>query len=247
VEQANRPRDEERAAITSLIQELRLPLQALSSETKRHLNRLVGSTDAQQLDYLKHVKTSADKMLELTSDLTQLAYAHSTPFTITPQNVDVGAVIDQAISNIGSLLREKNITLGIELPENFPQLIADRDALLQILLKLLRNAVDVTPPEGTIMLHALVDEVEKYGIQGPCLLFQIIDSGSGITPEEIPFVFDLSYRAKHPIIPGVGDSGAGLSLVQTLVEAHGGRIWVESEIGKSTAFNVVLPFTQARN
>jgi signal transduction histidine kinase len=247
VEQANRPRDEERAAITSLIQELRLPLQALSSETKRHLNRLAGSTDAQQLDYLKHAKTSADKMLELTHDLTQLADAHSTPFTLTSQNVDVGAVIDQAISEIGSLLREKNITLGIELPENIPQLIADRDALLQILLTLLRNAVDVTPFEGTVVLHTQVEEVEKYGFQGPCLLFQIIDTGSGITPEEIPFVFDLSYRAKHPIIPGVGDSGAGLSLVQTLVEAHGGRIWVESEIGKSTAFNVVLPFTQTRN
>jgi signal transduction histidine kinase len=179
--------------------------------------------------------------------LTQLADAHSTPFTLTSQNVDVGAVIDQAISEIGSLLREKNITLGIELPENIPQLIADRDALLQILLTLLRNAVDVTPFEGTVVLHTQVEEVEKYGFQGPCLLFQIIDTGSGITPEEIPFVFDLSYRAKHPIIPGVGDSGAGLSLVQTLVEAHGGRIWVESEIGKSTAFNVVLPFTQTRN
>ncbi|HTX79434.1 MAG TPA: ATP-binding protein, partial [Longilinea sp.] len=241
VEQANRPRDKERAAITSLIQELRLPLQSLSSETKRYLTRLANSTNAQQLDYLKHVKASADKMLALTSDLTQLTNAQSAPFTLIPQNVDVGAIIDQAISDTGNLLREKNVTLGIELPENLPQLVADRDALLQILSKLLRNAVEVTPAEGTIELRTQVEETEKYGFRGPCLLFQVVDSGSGITPEEIPFVFDLNYRAKHPIIPGVGDSGAGLSLVQTLIEAHGGRIWVESETGKATAFNVVLP------
>jgi signal transduction histidine kinase len=247
IAQANRPRDEERTAITSLIQELRLPLQSLSGETRRYLQRLTNTTDAQQLDYLKHVNASADKMLELTADLTQLANTYSAPFTLTPQNVDVGAVIDQAISDTGRFLREKNLTLGIELPENIPQLFADRNALLQILLKLLHNAVEVTPPEGTMVLHAQVEEVEKYGFKGPCLLFQIIDSGSGITPEELPFVFDLSYRSKHPIIPGVGDSGAGLSLVQTMVEAQGGHIWVESEVEKSTTFNVVLPFTQVIN
>jgi len=75
----------------------------------------------------------------------------------------------------------------------------------------------------------------------PYLLFQITDSGGGIDPADLPRVFSRRYRADNPLVQGVGDTGVGLSIAKTLTEAHGGRIWVESEPGKTTTFSVLLP------
>jgi signal transduction histidine kinase len=72
-------------------------------------------------------------------------------------------------------------------------------------------------------------------------LFQITDSGGGIAPQDLSRVFSRRYRADNPLIQGVGDTGVGLSIARTLTEAHGGRIWVESEPGKTSTFSVLLP------
>mgnify|MGYP000989386449 CR=1 FL=1 len=112
------------------------------------------------------------------------------------------------------------------------------DDIQQILVHLLQNAGTVTPVEGTIVLKVRIDQGSAAE---PYLLFQITDSGGGIAPADLPKVFSRRYRAEHPLILGVGDTGVGLSIAKTLTEAHGGRIWVESEPGKSTTFSVLLP------
>jgi signal transduction histidine kinase len=135
-------------------------------------------------------------------------------------------------------MRERNITLRVDLPEELPQVHTDLDALQQIFIHLLENAGTVTPREGTIILRAHMDE-QPPGTSS--LLVQVTDHGGGISPEDLPRVFARRYRAENPLIQGVGDTGVGLSITKTLVESLGGKIWVESQPGQSSTFSVQLP------
>ena len=102
---------------------------------------------------------------------------------------------------------------------------ADRDALQQILTYFLQNAAAITPPTGTITLDARISAGDD---DGPYLIVEVTDQGGGIPMDEVGKVFDREYRSEHPSIPGIGDRGVGLAITRTLVEAHQGRIWVES-------------------
>jgi signal transduction histidine kinase len=84
-------------------------------------------------------------------------------------------------------------------------------------------------------------QVETKDNEPPYVLIQVSDSGGGIPTEDIPRVFSRLYRTDNGLIQGVGDSGVGLSIVKSLVEAHGGRIWVDSIMGKGATFSVLLP------
>jgi len=124
------------------------------------------------------------------------------------------------------------------MPDELPQLQADRDALGQIFIHLLKNAGDASPIEGEILLRASTyrtDNNQHY------VLIQVADQGGGIPTQDLPRVFSRSYRADNPLIEGVGDTGVGLSIAKTLVEAHNGRIWVDTELGEGSTFSVLIP------
>jgi signal transduction histidine kinase len=144
-----------------------------------------------------------------------------------------------------SQVREKNISLHLDLPKQTPPIYADREALQQILIHLLQNAGAASPVEGRVTLKV---QTEIEGGQD-YVLIQVADTGGGIPPEELPRVFTRLYRAENVLIQGVGDTGVGLSIAKTLTEAQRGRIWVESDPGVGATFSVLLPFatsTQGR-
>jgi signal transduction histidine kinase len=152
--------------------------------------------------------------------------------------VDLNDVIDVAVAHAMVKLRKRNIILRLDVPDQLPPLQADRDALQQILVHLLQNAGDTSPQEGEIALSAQVEVKEN---EPAFVLIQVTDSGGGIPAEELPRVFSRMYRADNSLIQGVGETGVGLSVVKSLVEAHGGRIWVDSVMGRGATFSVLLP------
>ena len=157
---------------------------------------------------------------------------------LTAKTVNTSAAIDQAIAETRTQMQAKNITLQVDIPEELPQLFGDRDAILQILIQLLQNADQATPAEGTVSLKVRIDD---NSASQPYLLFQITDTGGGVAPQDLSRVFSRRNRADYPQIQGIGDTGEGLSIAKTLTETHGGRLWVESESGKTTTFSVLLP------
>jgi signal transduction histidine kinase len=153
------------------------------------------------------------------------------------QPFDLNLIVDNAMAYTRAQIREKNITLRLNLASNAPRIRTDRDALQQVLIHLLQNATAATKVEGNIALRVQMQEKEDEHF----LLIQVIDNGGGIASEDMPRVFDRRDKAEHPLIQGVGDTGIGLSSAKTLVEAQNGRIWVESQAGVGSTLSVLIP------
>ena len=231
--------NEQAEVIASIAQELRQPMSSISGYTDLLISESVGILGALQKKFLERVKASTDRMNNLIGDLIQITTLDSGNLAFTPQAVELIDIVDAAIENTSGQFREKNISLRVDIHSNLPDMHTDKDALQQILLHLLQNAGAATPEEGEIMV-----KVEPYNkIDNDIILLAVSDSGEGISREDLPRVFSRLYRADNPLISGVGDTGVGLSIAKTLVEALGGRIWVESEQGVGSTFSVLLPIT----
>ena len=229
--------NEDREVIASIVQELRQPMSSIMGYTDLLLAESVGILGALQRKFLERVRASTERLRGLMDDLIQVSSLGSGALELVHQPVDLSEVIDNALVDVSSQLREKNITMRVDLPEEMPPVHADRDALQQIVSQLLQNASGATPEEGVVSLKARVTSQNNSEF----LTLQVTDSGGGIPLKDLPRVFARRYRADNALVEGIGDTGVGLSIAKTLVEAHGGRIWVDSEMGESSTFTILLP------
>lgn len=229
---------DEAQAIASLAQELRQPLSSIISYVDLLLSESVGILGALQRRFLERIKSSGERLRVLVEDIVQVAITASSTLDLPPEPLELTALVDEAIASVSHLVQEKGLDLNLDLDEPFPPFQADRDALGQIILHLIQNACYATPKSSEVSLYA---RMETTGGQSGYLLIQVSDQGGGIPSKEIPHLFTRLYRTDNPLIPGVGDRGVGLSVVKTLVEAHQGRVWVDTEMGYGSTFSVLLP------
>ena len=145
-------------------------------------------------------------------------------------------------------LEENEITLNMNLPEDMPPVEADPESVRQIMGNLLGNAIKCTPAGASIEITAAIYEEDNKDStdeeEAKFLCVSLRDSGGGIAPKDLNRVFERFYRAERPLIEGLGETGVGLAIVKSLVEAHGGRVWVESEIGEGSIFHFLLPISE---
>jgi signal transduction histidine kinase len=192
---------------------------------------------------VERIKASSERIHNLIDDLIQITTLETELNDLKPESVDLNTIIDNAMSYTSSQVREKNISMHLELPKKLAPIQADREALQQILIHLLQNAGASTPFEGTIRLKVQTRNEDGMDF----ILIQVTDSGGGIAPDDLPRVFTRLYRADNVLIQGVGDTGVGLSIAKTLTEAQHGRIWVESEPGVGATFSVLLPIAGVKH
>ncbi len=228
---------EQAEMIASISQDLRQPLTSIVGYTELLLGESVGNLGALQRKFVERIKMSTERLRSLTDDMIQITTLATELNDLKPESVDLNLIIDDAMSHTSTLVREKNISMHLDLPKTLAPIQADREALQQILIHLLQNAGAATPFEGTIRLK--VQKQTKNGLE--FILFQVADSGGGIASKDLPRVFTRLYHADNDLIQGVGDTGAGLSIAKTLTEAQHGRIWVESEQGVGATFSALLP------
>ena len=228
---------EQTEVVTSISQELRQPMSSIVGYTDLLLGESVGILGALQRKFVERIKASTERIDNLINDLIQVTSLESELNTLKPEPVDLNLIIDNAMSYTSSQVREKNITMHLDIPKDIATIHADREALQQILIHLLQNAGAASPNEGSVRLN--VQRWEEEGKE--YVLLQVTDTGGGIPAEDLPRVFTRLYRAENVLIQGVGDTGVGLSIAKTLTEAQKGRIWVESDLGKGSTFSVLLP------
>lgn len=230
---------EQAEVIASISQELRQPLSSIVGYTDLLLGESVGILGALQRKFVDRIKVSTERIRSLTDDMIQITTLATDLNTLNPESVDLNTIIDNAMSYTSSQIREKNISIHLEVPKSLSLIHADREALQQILIHLLQNAGAATPFEGTIKLKVQTRSEDNTEY----ILIQVTDKGGGIASEDVPRVFTRLYRADNVLIQGVGDTGVGLSIAKTLTEAQHGRIWVESEMGHGSTFSVLLPIS----
>ena len=232
---------EQAEVVASISQELRQPMSSIVGYTDLLLGESVGILGALQRKFVERIKSSTERIGTLIDDLIQVTTLETGLNDLKPEQVDLNLIIDNAMSYTSSQVREKNISMHLDLPKNMQPIHADREALQQILIHLLQNAGSASPVEGTVNLsvRTQADEGKEY------VLIQVSDTGGGISAEDLPRVFTRLYRADTVLIQGVGDTGVGLSIAKTLTEAQKGRIWVDSKTGVGSTFSVLLPLAKA--
>jgi signal transduction histidine kinase len=235
----NKP-SEQAEVIASISQELRQPMSSIVGYTDLLLGESIGILGALQRKFVERIKASTERLGSLIDDMIQVTTLESGLAELKPEPVDLNLIIDNAMAYTSSQVREKNISMHLDLPKKLASLNTDREALQQIMIHLLQNAGAATPIEGTIHLKVEItnDKDQEY------IMIQVTDSGGGIPAEDLGRVFTRLYRADNVLIQGIGDTGVGLSIAKTLTEAQHGRIWVESEPGKGATFSVLLPITK---
>lgn len=231
---------EQAEVVASISQELRQPMSSIVGYTDLLLGESVGILGALQRKFVERIKASTERIGNLIDDLIQVTTLETGLNELKPEAVDLNAIIDNAMSYTSSQVREKNISMHLDLPKNVASIYADREALQQILIHLLQNAGAASPVEGTV--HLKVQTQAEDGKE--FVLIQVSDTGGGIPAEDINRVFTRLYRADNVLIQGVGDTGVGLSIAKTLTEAQKGRIWVESKMGVGSTFSVLLPIAR---
>jgi signal transduction histidine kinase len=232
--------NEQAEVVASISQELRQPMSSIVGYTDLLLGESVGILGALQRKFVERIKASTERIGNLIDDLIQVTTLETGLNELKPEPVDLNLIIDNAMSYTSSQVREKNISMHLDLPKNVGSIYADREALQQILIHLLQNAGSASPLEGTVRLRVQTrtEDDKEY------VLIQVADTGGGIPAEDLSRVFTRLYRADNVLIQGVGDTGVGLSIAKTLTEAQKGRIWVESEQSVGSTFSVLLPIAK---
>jgi len=252
-ELARRESEEADAVVTSLLQELRTPLTSIAGYTDLLLGETMGILGTKQRDFLQRVKANVERMGLLLEQVVQMAATSGQPATLEDvEFVNVEEVVDTAVNTVISQVRKKELRLNLDIERAIPPIPANREALCQVLIHLLNNASQASAAQGVMKVSAHTDVMGAQGGDNGSAAAErfvhlaVTDSGGGIRPEDRSHVFDPQYRADNPLISGLGDTGAGLSVAQALITAHGGRIWVDSEMGEGSTFSVLLPLDNHR-
>ncbi len=187
----------------------------------------------QQTDLVTTAKRRCSTMLELLDDILLLSYRKSFEAVYLMKPVQVRDIVHMAVEDTHTQAQKKNIEIDIQIPSNFPQVMADPEALKEVFSNLLNNAVKYTEENGTVNVSAK----RKKGF----LEIEVRDTGIGIAPKDLPEIFHEFYRAPNAKSHKVEGTGLGLAIVKAIVEALHGSLKVQSELGKGSTFTIILP------
>ncbi len=223
-----------RRLIGDVSHELRTPLTAIKGSMEGLMDGVLPATD----ETFQQIHAEADRLNRLVDDLQELSRVESRAYQLEIRPVDVAALVQTVTKRLAPHAESKRIMLDIDLTPDLPRLLADEDRAIQILTNLTANALQYTPEGGSVTISAKQNKDEIH--------LAVQDTGIGIPPEHLAHIFDRFYRAdKSRSRQNGGGSGIGLTIARALVEAHGGRIWVESAgEGMGSRFTFSLPIAK---
>jgi len=229
LERANRLKSE---FLASVSHELRTPMNAIIGYTKLMLDGLDGELTAQQSTDLFRVAQAADNLLGLINGLLDLAKIEAGKMELNVEEVNINEVTDEALELVRPHADEKGLEVRSLIPTALPNVWADRARVRQVLANMLANAVKFTE-RGSVSVSA--SSAEGW------VTISVTDTGVGISPEAQAYVFDEFRQADSSTTRRYGGTGLGLAISKRLITLHGGRIWVDSEVGKGSTFHFTLP------
>lgn len=219
-----------RQLIGDVTHELRTPLTSIKGYMEGLVDGMLPST-AETFNQIHH---EADRLSRLVDDLQELSRVEAKAYSLDVRSVAVSNLVQTTVKRLEPQAMAKRIALRSNLPADLPHVQADEDRIAQVLVNLVANAIQYTPEGGEVIISA-ARHADRLHVS-------VTDTGIGIPPEHIANLFTRFYRVdKSSSRNAGGGSGIGLTIARHLVEAHGGRIWAESEgEGKGSTFTFSL-------
>lgn len=222
-----------RQLIGDVAHELRTPLTAI----KGSMEGLMDGVLPASAETYHQIHQEADRLNRLVDDLQELSRVEAGAYEMDLHPVDISSLVKTVVKRLGGQFEEKDVKLTVDLPPDLPLIQADDDRMIQVLTNLISNALRYTPEGGEVTLRA-----SKSGNQ---IQVTVKDTGVGIPPEHLAHIFTRFYRVDKSRSRQAGGSGIGLTIAKYLVEAHGGRIWVESGgQDQGSVFTFTLPLAE---
>jgi PAS domain S-box-containing protein len=223
--------------VSNVSHELRTPLTAIKGSVDNMLDGITGSLNEKQTRYLERIKSNADRLGRLITDLLDLSKIEAGKIELIPQRLFADALVREVAEVLRGVAAQKLIALDTVGSADPVQVWADRDKVVQILMNLVGNAIKFTPPQGEVKI-AIADSGNDW------VTLSVIDTGPGIPGEEAAKIFDKFYQIERRHNSKTKGTGLGLAISKALVEMHGGRIWVERGINGGSIFSFSLPARQ---
>jgi signal transduction histidine kinase len=219
-----------RNLIADVAHELRTPLTVIQGNLEAMLDGILPASPQE----IATLRDETALLGRLVSDLRLLSLAEAGQLMLERVEIDTTELITRAVEPFRLQAQSSQIDLTLEIAPSLSSINVDADRIAQVIRNLLNNALRHTPAGGRITLTCRKETPQS-------LLFTVLDTGEGIPVDDLPFVFDRFYRADKSRSRASGGSGIGLAIAKQLVEAHGGKVWAESQPGRGAIFGFTLP------
>jgi PAS domain S-box-containing protein len=219
--------------VSTVSHELRTPMTSIKGYTDLLYLGAAGEVNENQQRFLSIIKSNADRLTALVHELLDISRIETGRIELKLEPISMEQIVNDLLLAMRAQTDEKNLQLTANVSADLPTVRGDHDRVTQILTNLVANACQYTPSGGriTVAVH-LTDGFIQVDVS---------DTGIGIAAEDQEKIFERFFRADHPLVGETDGTGLGLSIVTSLVELHGGQIWVESELSKGSTFSFTLP------
>ncbi|MBU2103086.1 MAG: ATP-binding protein [Candidatus Omnitrophota bacterium] len=222
---------------TSMVShELRTPLTAIKEGISIVLDGTTGQLNKDQENFLSIAKSNVDRLTRLINDILDFQKLEAGKLEFTMKVYDITEVLWEVQNTMESAIKAKKLTFASEFPGNLPELTFDRDRIIQVIMNLITNACKFTERGGIILRAELLGEYVRVCVE---------DTGCGVSEGDIPKLFQKFTQLETGVSRKVGGTGLGLAISKQIIDAHGGKIWLESVAGKGSKFYFTLPIKKA--
>jgi signal transduction histidine kinase len=222
--------------LSNISHDLRTPLTAIITHAEILRDGILGEISQKQRDSISIIITGGRQLLDMIAEILMHARDSSEALTIADGEFSIHEVVEQVTSLNESLVARKGLTLERYLSTELPPVRGDRDKVIHVLTNLLGNAFEFTPSGGRVWVNASLNPDN-----GSEVLIEVGDTGRGIAPDHHELIFREFAQVDSSASRAHHGTGLGLTIARRFVELHGGRIWVESELGRGSRFFFTLP------
>ena len=222
--------------LSNISHDLRTPLTAIITHAEILRDGILGDVSSKQRESINTIIAGGRQLLDMIAEILMHARDSSEPLTLVESEFTIHEVVEQVTSLNESLVARKGLTLERYLSTELPSVRGDRDKVIHVLTNLLGNAFEFTPSGGRVWVNASMSADEP-----DVVILEVGDTGRGIAPDHHELIFREFAQVDSSASRAHHGTGLGLTIARRFVELHGGRIWVESELGSGSRFFFTLP------